>query len=89
MKSRPTPTCPQSGRPPASQALQRWVAKLAAVHLAVLFGVVTLPKATLSGIWDGKDGHHWQHHPVDIDVRSPKLAPALERDLELLEALEG
>jgi hypothetical protein len=58
-------------------------------YLAVLFGVVTLPKVTLYGVWDDKDGHHWQHHELDLDVRSPKLEPELERDLELLDALDG
>ncbi|MFC7020216.1 MULTISPECIES: hypothetical protein [Haloarcula] len=55
-------------------------------YLAVLFGVITLPKVTLYGVWNGKDGRHWQHEQLDIDCRSPKVEPPLERDLAILEA---
>lgn len=55
-------------------------------YLAVLFGVVTLPKVTVFGVWNGKDGRHWQHEQLDIDCRSPKIKPHLERDLAILDA---
>jgi len=49
-------------------------------ELAVLFGVVTLPKATLYGAWDGKDEHDWQAERIDVDCRSDELAKNLRRD---------
>jgi hypothetical protein len=57
-------------------------------YLAVLFGVVTLPKVTVYGVWNGKDGRHWQHEQLDIDCRSPKVTPQLKRDLTILDATE-
>ncbi|QDX41201.1 hypothetical protein [Salarchaeum sp. JOR-1] len=55
-------------------------------YLAVLFGVVVLPKVTVYGVWNGKDGRHWQHEQIDIDCRSPKTETQLERDLTILDA---
>lgn len=48
--------------------------------LAVVFGVVVLPKVTFFGVWNGKDGSHWKTHELALDVRSPNLEPRLERD---------
>lgn len=56
--------------------------------LAVLFGVVTLPKVTLYGVWTGKEGLDWQEERLECEIRSPVLAPELERDLALLEGYE-
>ncbi|MCU4751927.1 hypothetical protein OB919_08015 [Halobacteria archaeon AArc-curdl1] len=53
-------------------------------YLAILFGVIRLPKVTVYGVWNGKDGRHWQHEQLDIDCRSPKIEPQLERDLTIL-----
>lgn len=55
-------------------------------YLAVLFGVIRLPKATIYGVWNGKDGRHWQHEELDLDCRSPKLEPLFKRDLTILNA---
>ena len=55
-------------------------------YLAILFGVVQLPKVTVYGVWNGKNGRHWQHEQLDIDCRSPKVEPQLERDLTILDA---
>lgn len=55
-------------------------------YLAVLFGVVVLPKVTVYGVWNGKDGRHWQHEQIDIECRSPKVETQLERDLTILDA---
>lgn len=55
-------------------------------YLAVLFGVVVLPKVTVYGAWNGKDGRHWQHEQVDVDCRSPKIEAQLGRDLTILDA---
>jgi hypothetical protein len=57
-------------------------------YLAVLFGAVTLPKVTVHGVWNGRDGRHWQHDQVDIDCRSPKVPPQLKRDVTILGATE-
>ena len=54
--------------------------------LSVLFGVVTLPKVTVFGVWTGKDGLDWQEERLECDVRSPVVAPEIERDLELVRA---
>lgn len=53
-------------------------------YLAVLFGVVRLPKVTVFGVWNDKDGRHWQHEQLDVDCRSPKIEPQLERDITIL-----
>lgn len=55
-------------------------------YLAVLFGIVVLPKVTMYGVWNGKDGRHWQHEQLDIDCQSPKVEPQLDRDLTILDA---
>jgi hypothetical protein len=57
-------------------------------YLTVLFGVLSLPKVTLYGVWNGKDGRNWQHEELDLDCRSPKIAPQIERDLSILSAME-
>jgi len=57
-------------------------------YLAILFGVVRLPKVTLYGVWNGKDGRHWQQEQLDVDCRSPNVEPRLKRDLTILEATE-
>lgn len=56
-------------------------------YLAILFGVVCLPKVTVYGVWNGKDGRHWQDEQVDIDCRSPKIEPQLERDITILNSV--
>lgn len=57
-------------------------------YLTVLFGVITLPKVTLYGVWEGKDGRHWLNEQLDVECRSPKVEPQLERDLSILEATD-
>lgn len=57
-------------------------------YLTIRFGVLKLPKVTLYGVWNGKDGRHWQHEELDIDCRSPKVAPQIERDLRILSATD-
>jgi hypothetical protein len=54
-------------------------------YLAVLFGVAILPKVTVYGVWNDKDGRHWQHEQLEIDCRSPKIEPHLKRDLTILD----
>jgi hypothetical protein len=55
-------------------------------ELAVTFGVITLPKATLYGVWEDKDDRNWKHEEIDIDPRSHKLAAVIERDKPILDA---
>jgi hypothetical protein len=54
-------------------------------ELAVTFGVLTLPKATLYGVWKDKDQHNWQREEIDIEPRSEKLATILNRDKAIVE----
>jgi hypothetical protein len=56
---------------------------------AVVFGVVVLPKVTIYGVWNGKDGSHWKRQQVVLDVRSPPLADRLERDQTIVDAYEA
>jgi rRNA-processing protein FCF1 len=58
-------------------------------YLSVLFGVITLPKVTVYGVWNEKDGRHWQHEQLDVDCRSPKIEPQLKRDLRILRATKA
>jgi len=57
--------------------------------LTVLFGVLEVPKTTLYGVWRGKGGTAWHEERLRLDCRSPKLTPAIERDLRIVEAYEG
>ncbi len=54
--------------------------------MAILFGVLVLPKVTLYGVWEGKTGLEWQRERLEIDIRSPTVEPRIERDLALVEA---
>lgn len=56
--------------------------------LAIRFGVIRLPGVTLYGVWNGKDGSHWQEEAVVVDPRSPKLDPLFERDRAILDAFD-
>lgn len=53
--------------------------------LAVLFGVISLPKVTLYGVWKGKGGQPWQREELNVDCRSPKVEELVERDLGILD----
>lgn len=57
--------------------------------LSIIFGVLTLPKATLYGVWNGKSGKHWQNEILDVDARSPKLPGPLERDKRIIRIYES
>jgi len=52
--------------------------------LAVLFGVLELPKVTLYGVWQGKGGQAWEKEALRVDCRSPKIAAPIERDLSIV-----
>lgn len=54
--------------------------------LAIVFGVVVLPKVTIYGVWSGKDGSHWKAHELALDARSPALETRLERDQSIVTA---
>ena len=58
-------------------------------YLAVRFGVIVLPGVTLYGVWNGKDGRHWQQHQLAVECRSPKIEPLLQRDRQIVEAFEN
>lgn len=57
-------------------------------YLAVRFGVLVLPGVTLYGVWNGKDGRHWQNHELAVECRSPKIEPLLERDQQIVDTFE-
>jgi len=48
--------------------------------LAVLFGVLELPKVTVYGVWNGKSGEDWQRCRLDVDCRSDRIKEKLRRD---------
>jgi hypothetical protein len=56
---------------------------------AVIFGVLVLPKSTLYGVWNGKDGSHWKNQKLVIENRSPKLEAQLDRDSRIVDAYDG
>ena len=62
-----------------------WAIENTLYYLAVIFGVVVLPKVTIYGVWNGKTGTHWQNEQLDIVLRSPKIESIIERDLTILE----
>lgn len=41
--------------------------------LSVLFGVLTLPKVMLYGVWNGKSGEDWQRQHLDVDCQSEAI----------------
>lgn len=53
-------------------------------YLAVCFGVIRLPGITIYGVWNGKDGRHWQQEAVAVEFRSPKLEPRITKDMQLV-----
>ena len=57
--------------------------------LAVLFGVIRLPKVTLYGVWKGKGGQAWQDEHLQVECRSPQIEPLLERDLKIIEGSDS
>lgn len=57
--------------------------------LAVLFGVLVLPKVTLFGVWKGKGGQAWHDEMVKIDCRSPKVEEFLARDKKILDSVSS
>ena len=54
--------------------------------LAVIFGVVILPKATIYGVWESKQPRHWQQEALKIEPRSDKLHTILERDKPIVDS---
>ncbi len=54
--------------------------------LAVLFGVISMPKVTLFGVWQGKGGQAWQRERVRVDCRSPEVESLVDRDLSIVDA---
>lgn len=56
--------------------------------LTVLFGVLSLPKVTLYGVWKGKEGMDWHDEALKLNCRSPKVEPLIERDIAIVEAHE-
>jgi hypothetical protein len=64
---------------PRSVSTSWWSIENTLYYLAIIFGVLRLPKVTLYGVWNGKTGKHWQNEQIDVVSRSPKLEPRLER----------
>lgn len=54
--------------------------------LAVVFGVVVLPKVTLYGVWEQKRSRNWQRDELYIVPRSKQIKTLLERDKPIVEA---
>jgi hypothetical protein len=63
-----------------------WSIENTLYYLAVIFGVLRLPKVTLYGVWNGKTGRHWQNEQIDVVSRSPKVEPQLKRDMTIARA---
>lgn len=58
-------------------------------YFAVRFGVIQLPGVTIYGVWNGKDGSHWQNEELVIEPRSPKVERVLERDKKIIKAFKS
>lgn len=69
---------------PRSTTASWWAIENALYYLAVIFGVLELPKVTLYGVWDGKGGKHWQHDQLDVVARSPVVEERLARDRSIV-----
>lgn len=68
---------------PRTAAASRWEVEHLVYLLAVGFGIVEVPTATVHGIWRGKDGHDWRLQCVEVDCRSTVLTPQCEDDRSL------
>jgi hypothetical protein len=71
--------------PPKTSA-SWWSIENTLYYLAVAFGVLTLPKVTVYGVWNGKQGKHWQDEMVDVVPRSPKVERILERYKQIVDS---
>lgn len=56
--------------------------------LAVLFGVLDLPKVTIYGVWNGKSSEDWRNEHLDVDCRSDAVGDRLRRDHAITSAYE-
>lgn len=74
---------------PASVTGSWWAIENLLYYLTVIFGVLTLPKVTLYGVWNGKTGTHWQDEQIDVVARSPTVEAKLKRDMAILAADES
>lgn len=52
--------------------------------LAILFGVLQLPKVTLYSVWDGKSGEDWQRRRLDVVTQSETVSKKLHRDRAIM-----
>jgi len=48
--------------------------------LAIVFGVIRLPKVTVYGVWNGKSGADWRQRQLKVACRSDAIATRLRRD---------
>lgn len=55
-------------------------------ELAVVFGVVRLPRATLYGVWSEKGPRNWHREEIHVEPRSEALATILRRDRPIVDA---
>ncbi len=53
--------------------------------LAIVFGVIEVPKTTVFGVWRGKDGMDWREERVEVDCRSTTIEPNLYSDLTIVD----
>lgn len=56
--------------------------------LAVVFGVLELPRVTLYGVWNDKSSTDWDDERIDVHCRSSQIEPRLERHRAILAASE-
>lgn len=56
--------------------------------LALLFGVLVLPKVTVYGVWRGKSGQEWHDETLQLDCRSEKIEPLIARDSAIVDAFD-
>jgi hypothetical protein len=53
--------------------------------LALVFGVLRLPRVTLYGVWDGKTSEDWRAERIDVECRSQAVEPWIRRDQGIME----
>lgn len=70
---------------PAEVAASWYAIQDALYVLAVVFGVLMLPKVTLYSVWKGQGEKAWQDEALEVECRSPRVRTLLHRDLRFLE----
>jgi len=58
-------------------------------YTAIVYGYVELDGVKIYGIWTGKDGSHWDHYMIDVDLKNRDRSNDMLKDIRILENFGG